>query len=379
VLSGFQAFKGRPFKSTYLRNVGSLAVQWTAAVAAFHGANDFIVRRSLIEEGIEPIRPPFWINTGKTSMDDLNVAGVFIGLSAAIFRRPFSSVTGWRRYTSFATFGWFSAQVAARPYFGKDFRAALDLSREQYAEKEEYLESRSERLRIGRDGLSMPDGIMVATDTRGTIATSMVLPPGTTNFRPGNAPYYAELQIVEIAVPIRDYTWQGTESETRDAIKAYEQERHKSAVDAEYMWLEIAKRENYMHAETDPNVKEAQATELRWLNTIHRQLYDQTTELDWVIANLKKYIRQLQAQKSGKPWLPRQELLSDPDKHSPEAATEMLRGLWENIKWMKNQRHQHVHPESDEQIDSKKDLKAIDDVLRDFEKKVEEANRRNPG
>ncbi|KAF2806864.1 uncharacterized protein BDZ99DRAFT_479243 [Mytilinidion resinicola] len=382
VLSGFQLLRRKALPGHYLRNIGSLALPAIVICPAIQRTNEeMFVRPTLVRAGIEPIRPPMWESSGKKSADDLVMGGVMAGLLVATFKRPFLNVTGWRRYASLAMIGGHSAWWLSSPYFGKEWTDALE-KREMPA-----LRAKIERAVAFQRQLPgeqpTPSIAMPIIDPRSSEETGPSVPRTHSRaqvFGPGSAPFFQAIRISETAEPFIDYSWEGSESELRDCIETLEQMKKELVVETEYLWLEIAKKEHIYYAEKgESEVKETKARQLRVLEALHRHLYMEISKLDWLMANLKRNIRQLQAWPQE--WLPHQEHLSNPALHSPEYTAKYLRNSWQRVREDENITTiipgKHMHQNMTElNKDLKKELAVMEDLLHDFEKRVQDANNR---
>lgn len=185
--------------------------------------------------------------------------------------------------------------------------------------------------------------------------------------------------------PNRDYRWRSGNREDSlsdlDKDLASLHSRREELVEmAEFLWAEIAKRErrykNLEDSETDRMLRKS----LEWLSSCHCGTWLQISALDWMIADTKKII--LQIQKSGD-WLPQKPKNVDLTTYRP---AEILGSLLNHRKFMANHLADLEKISSVSAADAKlhDDLKrsmqevrenimATDDLIREMEEKV-----RNP-
>ncbi|KAF2498269.1 hypothetical protein BU16DRAFT_615333 [Lophium mytilinum] len=381
ILSGYQLLRRRALPGHYLRNVGSLALPTLAFLVAVEILDDEVcIRPTLVKEGIEPIRPPILDFNGKTTTDDFFMTGVISGLVAASFKRPFANITGWRRYVSLATIGGLSGFFLAHAYFGKEYRDAWE-KRTLPALRAKIEKSLALHRRFPGDE-STPDDAGPIVDPEGldAVVPPMIRTPGAHDqiFGPGISPFF----VGESGETLIDYAWEGKESGLRDCIQSLEQLKKTLVVEAEYLWLEIAKKEYMFYTEQEgTEMKETKARQLRVLEALHRHVYMEISRLDWLIANLKRNIRQLQAESHE--WLPHQEHLSNPALHSPRYSAGYLRNAlqkaWEKDSNLTASPGKRMHPAiTGYKKEVEKEILVLDDLLRDFEKRVQDANNRSP-
>jgi hypothetical protein len=219
---------------------------------------------------------------------------------------------------------------------------------------------------------------------------------------PGTAPHtVAVLDGKLLFMPETDYLWSPRSAEDglrtlRQHIADLQDERARLAKEAEYVWLELAKKEHAYYREhdddnDDDDAREVQRRALNLLDSIHHGHWRRISDIDWMLANLKKNMRQIEAMQAGDgqaAWLPRPQALAG-SVHSPELTRNCIRSHWEGTKHVigvleevassPNTPEEARKRVSTDLEDVRVSLKATEALLKEFEEKTQEADRNSDG
>ena len=213
---------------------------------------------------------------------------------------------------------------------------------------------------------------------------------------PGTAPHaVAVLDGKLLFMPRTDYLWSPRSAEDglrtlRQHIAGLQDERACLAKEAEYVWLELAKKEHAYyrkHDDDDDGAREVQRRALNLLDSIHHSHWRRISDIDWMLANLKKNMRQIEAMQADDgqaAWLPRPQALAG-SVHSPELTRNCIRSHWEGTKHVIGVLEEvasspNTPEEARKQVNTNLEdvhvsLKATEALLKEFEEKVQEADR----
>jgi len=216
---------------------------------------------------------------------------------------------------------------------------------------------------------------------------------------PGTAPHtVAVLDGKLLFMPETDYLWSPRSAEDglrtlRQHIAELQDERAHLAKEAEYVWLELAKKEHayYREHDDDDDAREVQRRALNLLDSIHHSHWRRISDIDWMLANSKKNTRQIEAMQAGDgqaAWLPRPQALAG-SVHSPELTRNCIRSHWEGTKHVigvleevassPNTPEEARKRVSTDLEDVRVSLKATEALLKEFEEKMQEADRNSDG
>lgn len=447
-----RSIAGRIVPGTFLRATAAsacLTLPLLSIAPAFK--THVFVRPALARDGAPLPRRRLWENNGHLGRDDCLLAGGALGALAALRARSFPGAAGWRRYVGAVTTGsfggWFVGQTAfpdsrhaasvlawrqqmrraaelkmqlaldAESDAGRAlvvrkamlWLASLDLrwyggaraarASLQIAELQQGIGSSqgmgSQQSIAAQPGMR-PQPIMVplfAEDDEGDEDEdedeAQTLPPGT-------APHaVAMLDGKLLFMPRTDYLWSPRSAEDglrtlRQHIAGLQDERACLAKEAEYVWLELAKKEHAYyrkHDDDDDDAREVQRRALNLLDSIHHSHWRRISDIDWMLANLKKNMRQIEAMQADDgqaAWLPRPQALAG-SVHSPELTRNCIRSHWEGTKHVIGVLEEvasspNTPEEARKQVNTNLDdvhvsLKATEALLKEFEEKVQEADR----
>ena len=216
---------------------------------------------------------------------------------------------------------------------------------------------------------------------------------------PGTAPHtVAVLDGGLLFMPETDYLWSPRSAEDglrtlRQHIAELQDERAHLAKEAEYVWLELAKKEHayYREQDDDDGAREVQRRALNLLDSIHHSHWRRISDIDWMLANSKKNMRQIEAMQAGDgqaAWLPRPQALAG-SVHSPELTRNCIRshlegtkhviGVLEEVASSPNTPEEARKRVNTDLEDVRVSLKATEALLNEFEEKVQEADRNGDG
>jgi len=182
----------------------------------------------------------------------------------------------------------------------------------------------------------------------------------------------------------RDYTWRYENSE--EGLRLLNKQLNdltgarKGLVEmAEFLWIEVAKRERRYHKESDPESADGRQLRkaLELLSSMHSGVWGQISDIDWLIADTKKIMLQIQ---KGGDWIPENPKSIDLKTYRPERILELIRRHKENTTRLLSTLENMAVPYDGDQEklnDSLKEVRendmATENLVREMEERV-----RNP-
>ncbi|KAJ9646532.1 hypothetical protein H2199_002581 [Coniosporium tulheliwenetii] len=192
-----------------------------------------------------------------------------------------------------------------------------------------------EQARLLQEELAEKHDLTVATKSLSPFSPSVQLSHDET---PETLPHHYDLdpQWGRIFIPSTDYTWVPASPEEgirtlKEHLKTLEERRTREVAEAEFIWHELADREIAFQCMTDDKARDASRRALELVGSTHRKLWDSISGLDWMIADTKKRILQLEAKQSGRTWTPAPGSI-ERAKHRPSLCVEMFRRHLSNLE-----------------------------------------------
>ena len=447
-----RSIAGRIAPGTFLRATAAsacLTLPLLSIAPAFK--THVFVRPALARDGAPPPRRRLWENNGRLGRDDCLLAGGALGALAALRARSFPGAAGWRRYVGAVTAGSFGGWLVGQTAFPDSKYAASVLAWQQQMRRAAELKmqlaldaesdagrafvvrkamlwlasldlrryggARGVRASLQVGGLQSGMGSSQEMGSQQSIAAQPGMRPQpimvplspeddegdedededeARTLPPGTAPH--TVAVVDggvLLLPETDYLWSPRSAEDglwtlRQYIAKLQDERARLAKEAEYVWLELAKKEHTYYRERDGDedgAREVQRRALNLLDSIHHSHWRRISDIDWMLANLKKNMRQIEAMQVGDgqaAWLPRPQALAG-SVHSPELTRNCIRSHWEGTKHVIDVLEEVASsPNTPEEArtgvntnleDVRVSLKATEALLKEFEEKVQEADR----
>lgn len=402
---------GTFLRSTAVCAVVCASIDCVAAVAGYRTFTYPILKR----DGIEPKPYRLWENNGQVGRDDCVLAGGILGTLVALRRRPFQSVVGWRRYVGAASCGSTAGLLFGYLRFPVEtevWKLYLQKDHDATGMKMQLIQDRQTARQLAKDKPSMMDWIgaflrswMPEFTSRETETIDQrtgsgakrlgfqievedhvrALPLGTSP-HPG---YITEGQTKFL--PRADYDWEPESVDEgikvlKQHIEDLQQKRAALAKEAEYTWLDLAKKEHIFYYEKDVETKDMMKRELELLSGIHYRHWQEISDINWMIADSQKNIRQSELFPSeAAVWLPQLRALSNPTQHSPQATLKHVREHWENLKMIIAKTEEvllvaNIPQDTREALKAeqegmRKNLKATELLLKEYEDKVKEAEK----
>lgn len=264
------------------------------------------------------------VKNGVVQQDDYLVAGCAIGILCALSKRVAPSTIGWLRYVGAASWGGCGGYLLFTPLNSKVSDPAMDL-----------YTRRVEQARLLQKELAEKHDLTVAAKSLSPFSPSVQQSQDET---PETLPHHYGLdpRWGRIFIPSTDYTWVPASSEEgirtlEEHLKTLVERRTREVTEAEFIWHELADRETAFQCMTDDKARDASRRALELLGSTHHRLWDSISGLDWMIADTKKRILQLEAKQSGRTWTPAPGFI-DRAKFRPDLCVEILRRHLSNLE-----------------------------------------------
>jgi hypothetical protein len=360
------------------RYVPGRTIKWIGLAAVATAVQDrvtehVLVRRDVLpfleNEGVALPKYRAWKRTSNWTMDDTIMTGAILGIARALIkpRAPFASLSKdvpafQRQFGSFLRFAgcmtiggiitaapeFYAANVPPGPDKLQKFQERTIANvrwRQELAQAKILYETKSGRPApawlYGRGIQSTPiAGIPIITPSgeehpaqgQVHVLSEPNMPEHLLEDMPkGFAPHIAVKVDSDIKfLNARDYYWKA--ESVQDGLQALEEHiqdlsarRLDLVREAEYLWLEVAKKERgYFkdHSDDDAESRRRLRAKLELLSSIHMNTYTAIAEFDWMIDDTKKMKLQL---KSGGDWEPSKQPNIDPKTYVPERILEMLK------------------------------------------------------
>ncbi|KAF2835549.1 hypothetical protein M501DRAFT_988841 [Patellaria atrata CBS 101060] len=269
-----------------------------------------------------------WIELNdQVELDDYIVVGACGGMAMAFLRRKHRPMN-FTRYLGAAAMGGFfafhvgfyrmsdTAGSAWRTFMetqGQATQFKVKLRKKYFAEAQERkaaagsptpLEQLFSMLKGSDKDTSQP-----GVPSHGTVAVFEELQEYGQQSQPGAAPHVYIIDENEKRkwVPTTDYHWEPRSpqeglQELQGHIVELTDLRKQLVEETEYLWIELARREQIFYREKDESIRRGQRKELELLGSMHFNLWAEISLLDWMIADSRKNMLQLQPAKEGKKW-----------------------------------------------------------------------------
>jgi hypothetical protein len=382
---------------------------WTALASAAAGFLELrqnqLARQDvypLLEaEGVKLPQRKFFEKSSEMTRDDAGLIGVAFGLLLyPALRRPLPATSSFA-YTFNRVMGRFGAAslgatsavllftavrfsacdaamrkhiaqdaIAKRIYEEKTGRKAPDWLYQHLLEPED----------VGQAGVEIPLGAhlaMVAANAGDEMFPASISPQPA-----GSNPHHVVIVNGKTHyLNTRDYLWRPANSEEglrllHEQLNELNGKRSSLVQTAEFLWIEIAKRERLYMKENEPDSASGRQLRktLELLSSMHSNTWTEISEIDWLIADTKKII--LQVQKAGD-WIPDKPLNIDLKTYKPERVLELVRQHKEKTAQMLSHIDSLIVTTENDQLKREENLKEIREndlataeLLRELEERV---------
>jgi len=286
-----------------------------------------VIRKTLEEEGVKVPKHKWFDRIGHVDQDDLVLSGALAGLATAVYQpHKYPTVVGWRRPIGLACVRGLAFWVLGQPliWYLNRHTIADDWKKYSAAKQKAHLaeiellrktsmkkQSKGTVFQWPASGSSFPAQMTAPTNP----LLSHDLPPDPAildSIGPGKAPHelaYDTWEEKVVALPTTDYRWEPTSSADGERslqghIEKLLERRQKLVKQVEWLWHELAIRENNYHNLPPGEDKDITRKKLELLGSMHKNLWVEISELDWMIGDSRKQILQLQSRNKGITWLP---------------------------------------------------------------------------
>lgn len=260
--------------------------------------------------------------------------------------------------------------IAKRIYEEKTGRKAPDWLYQHFLEPED----------LGQAGVEIPLGAhlaMVAANAGDELFPASISPQPA-----GSNPHHVMIVNGKTHyLNTRDYLWRPANSEEglrhlHEQLNELNGKRNSLVQTAEFLWIEIAKRERLYMKENEPDSAAGRHLRktLELLSSMHSNTWTEISEIDWLIADTKKII--LQVQKAGD-WIPDKPLNIDLKTYKPERVLELVRQHKEKTAQMVSHIDSLIVTNENDQLKREENLKEIKEndfatgeLLRELEERV---------
>lgn len=395
-----------------LSSVGCWTAVASAAAAFLEVRQNELAKQDiypLLEaEGIEIPRRKFFERSNEMTRDDAGVIGAAVGLLLyPMLRRPLPAKSSFaptfnRVMSRFgaASLGATSAfllftavrfsacdaalrkniaqdAIAKRIYEQKTGRKAPDWLYQHLLEPED----------VGQAGVEIPLGAHLAMLSAN--AGDELFPTTVSPQPPGSNPHHVVIVNGKTHyLNTRDYLWRPANSEEglrllHEQLNDLNGKRSSLVQTAEFLWIEIAKRERKYMKENEPDTTSGRQLRktLELLSSMHSNIWTEISEIDWLIADTKKII--LQVQKAGD-WIPDKPLHIDLKTYKPERVLELVRQHKEKMAQMLSHMDSLIVTSESDQLKREENLKEIKEndiatgeLLRELEERVQNSDARD--
>lgn len=331
-------------------------------------------------------------SNGTTGQDDYFLAGAAFGFLIASTRRLSVGSGGWKRYFGSASVFSFLASCPVFLVLNRD-RAKLALKERNDRENEAVDSIIHQTLKAMTGGdkshrkmfESLRSSDKGKEDSEGHVS---IVIPHHTNGQPeimpaGSEPHTAiNVDGRQKYIPNTDYMWpvddDGVEK-LRAHIKELRKIRDELSLEAEWVWSELARKEESYYTETDAMAKDLKRRELELLGGLHSRFYTEIAGYDWMISDAKKTIQQIKKNYRWRPEPGGEELAM----HGPEMSVRAIKRHLIDKQMSASHLTAAVIPEEapvelkEEILHSleaeRKNIEATTNLLHEFEAKVVEA------
>jgi len=385
--------------------VGSWTALASALVAVLEVRQNQLAKQDvyplLESEGVKIPRRKFFEKSSEMTKDDAGLIGAAVGLLLyPTLRRPLPANSSFA-YTFNRVMGRFGAAslgatsafflftavrfsacdaamrkhiaqnaIAKRIYEERTGRKAPDWLYQRLLEPED----------VGQAGVEIPLGAhlaMVAANAGDEMFPASISPQPV-----GSNPHH--VMIVNGKphyLNTRDYLWRPANSDEglrllHEQLNELNGKRSSLVQTAEFLWIEIAKRERLYMKENEPDSASGRQLRktLELLSSMHSNTWTEISEIDWLIADTKKII--LQVQKAGD-WTPDKPLNIDLKTYKPEKVLELVRQHKEKTAQMLSHIDSLIVTSENDQVKREENLKEIrendiatGELLRELEERV---------
>ncbi|KAF2252955.1 hypothetical protein BU26DRAFT_601168 [Trematosphaeria pertusa] len=311
-VTGILALAGKCPPGTFLKLAAyTNSFSLTVSVAQWYAFRD-VRKANFTRAAVEPKPAKLWENSDGWTVDDAALQMCAIGILAALRKKTFPGVTGWKRYFGIASTmsavrfsgALWAFHTSTHPRFANSRQQVLlrDQELRSLAHDEKFTASLSP---LGKWYLShFAHDEQQPSAQQPTVQPCMATFPLPFNNTPVEGPDLKDGMRVYQQSP--DVTGTVALQEHMDHLDKLSTEL---AIELDYVWQHLAKKEHslYQMSATD-ETEDIARRELQLLNSIAQTLWLQRAWFEFYLADARKSYGQLMQRRSGhhEPWTPAQ-------------------------------------------------------------------------